>query len=248
LAAATTEAPETENAWSKKLAPLGPVAIVLLKGKTALLTIFKLKFLLSLASFIGLYWALYGAKFGIGFAVMILIHEMGHYIDVKRRGLPADMPVFLPGFGAYVRWESLGVSLETRAAVSLAGPLAGCIAAAISGLLWWKTGNGVWAALARSGAWLNVLNLIPVWVLDGGQAMSALSKTQRIIILTGSLVLWLTLGESVFFLVLLGAGWRLFSKDLPPHPSRATTIYYLAVLISLGLVMWMLPGEGFGPR
>jgi Zn-dependent protease len=179
---------------------------------------------------------------------MILIHEMGHYIDVKRRGIPADMPVFLPGFGAYVRWESLGVSLETRAAISLAGPLAGCFAAAISGLLWWKTGNGIWAALARSGAWLNVLNLIPVWVLDGGQAMSALSKTQRVIILTGCLVLWLALGESVFFLVALGVGWRLFTKDLPPHPSRATTIYYLAVLTSLGLIMWMLPGEGFGPR
>jgi Zn-dependent protease len=245
--AAATAPPERENGWSNKLAPLGPLAILLLKGKTALFAIFKLKFLLSFASFIGLYWALYGARFGIGFAVMILIHEMGHYIDVKRRGIPADMPVFLPGFGAYVRWESLGVSLETRAAISLAGPLAGCFAAAISGLLWWKTGNGIWAALARSGAWLNVMNLIPVWVLDGGQAMSALSKTQRVIILTGCLVLWLVLGESVFFLVALGVGWRLFTKDLPPHPSRATTIYYLAVLTSLGLIMWMLPGEGFGP-
>jgi len=45
---------------------------------------------------VAFYWALYGMKFGIGFAVLILVHEMGHFIDIKRRGLPADMPVFLP--------------------------------------------------------------------------------------------------------------------------------------------------------
>ena len=59
-------------------------------------------------------------KFGIGFAALILIHEMGHFIDIKRRGLPAEMPVFLPGLGAYVRWQAMGVPLETRAAISLA--------------------------------------------------------------------------------------------------------------------------------
>jgi Zn-dependent protease len=248
LAAAAAEPPEMENKWSKKMAPLGPVAILLIKGKGALFAIFKLKFLVSLASFIGVYWALYGAKFGIGFAISILIHEMGHFIDIKRRGLPAEMPVFMPGFGAYVRWQALGVSLETRAAVSLAGPLAGCLAAVACALLWVKTGDGLWAALARSGAWLNVMNLIPIWVLDGGQAAAALNKTERFVLLTACLALWLLLGENVFFLVALGAGWRLFTKDLPTHGSRTTTAYFLAVLIALGLLMRMIPGAGFGPR
>jgi hypothetical protein len=56
-----------------------------------------------------------GWAFGLGFAALILVHEMGHYIDITRRGLPADMPVFLPGLGAYVRWRALGVPDETRA-------------------------------------------------------------------------------------------------------------------------------------
>jgi len=73
---------------------------------------------------VAFYWAVYGVKFGVGFAILILVHEMGHFVDIKRRGLPADMPVFLPGFGAYVRWTALGVSARTRAFVSLAGPLA----------------------------------------------------------------------------------------------------------------------------
>jgi Zn-dependent protease len=241
LKADEAETPKPENQWAKKLGPLGPIAILLAKGKTLLAAVFKLKFLLSLAAFIGLYWTLYGARFGIGFALLILIHEMGHFIDIKRRGLPAEMPVFLPGFGAYVRWQALGVSLETRAAISLAGPLAGWIASVVCALFWLHTGDNLWAALARAGAWLNILNLAPVWVLDGGQAALALDKVERMILLTVCLALWWLLGENVFFLVALGAGWRLFTKDLPPHPSRVTTVYFVAVLSALGLVMWWLP-------
>jgi Zn-dependent protease len=240
-------APPAENKWAQRLGPLGPIAVVLAKGKFLLGAIFKLKFLLSFAAFIGVYWALFGMKFGLGFAALILIHEMGHFVDIKRRGLPADMPVFLPGLGAYVRWQALGVSLETRAAVSLAGPLAGLLASVVCAILWWQTGNTLWAALARAGAWLNVLNLIPVWVLDGGQAAAALSKTERMVLLTASLAFWLVFHESVFFLLAIGAGYRaFFAGDLPAHPSRATIIYFVLVLAGLGVILWAMPGQGFG--
>jgi Zn-dependent protease len=239
--------PASENKWAQRLGPIGPIAVMLAKGKFLLAAIFKLKFLLSFLAFFGFYWAMFGAKFGIGFAALILIHEMGHYIDVKRRGLPADMPVFLPGFGAYVRWRALGVSLETRAAISLAGPLAGFFAAVLCTILWWQTGNPVWAALARAGAVLNVLNLTPVWVLDGGQAALALSKMERIILLTACLALWLLLGQGLFFLVAVGAAYQVFlARDLPPHSSRAITVYFVAVLIALGVILRLLPGQGFG--
>jgi Zn-dependent protease len=244
--ASTSElSPSTKDGWARKLGPLAPIALALAKGKL-LLSLFNLKFFFTLAAFMGVYWGLFGAKFGIGFAVLILIHEMGHYIDIKRRGLPADMPVFLPGLGAYVRWTALGVPLETRAAVSLAGPLAGWISSAVCLLIWWKTGSGVMAALARAGAWLNVLNLIPVWALDGGKAVGALDKTERVIVLTACVALWLFLGESVFFLVALGTVWRLFTKDIPTQPSRSTIAYFVAVLTLLALVMRLAPGRGFG--
>ena len=238
-----------DNKWAKRLGPVGPIAILLAKGKTILFALFKLKFLLSFAAFIGLYWAMWGMKFGIGFAALILLHEMGHFIDIKRRGLPADMPVFLPGLGAYVRWQAMGVPLETRAAISLAGPLAGFLTAVACAVLWWQTGNPLWAALARAGAVLNLLNLIPVWILDGGQAVLALSKMERIILLTACLALWLVLGQNMFFLVALGAGYQIFfAGHLPSHPSRATTIYYLAVLTALGVIIRLMPGTGLGVR
>jgi Zn-dependent protease len=240
-------APKSENKWAQKLGPVGPLAILLAKGKFLLTAIFKLKFLLSFAAFIGIYWAAFGMWFGIGFAMLILIHEMGHFIDIKRRGLPAEMPVFLPGLGAYVRWQALGVPLETRAAISLAGPLAGFLSSVACAILWSHTGNPLWAALARAGAVLNLLNLIPVWVLDGGQAVLALSKIERILLLTLCLALWLVLGENMFFLVGLGFGYQVFfAGQLPARPSRATAVYYAAVLTALGLMIYVMPGQAPG--
>ncbi len=237
----------SDNKWAQRLGPVGPLAVLLAKGKVLLAALFKLKFLLSFVASFGVYWALFGMKFGLGFAVLILLHEMGHFIDIKRRGLPADMPVFLPGFGTYVRWQALGVPLETRAAISLAGPLAGFLASVACAVVWWQTGDPLWASLARAGAFLNVLNLIPIWALDGGQAVLALSKTERIVLLTACLAVWLVLGEGVFFLVALGAGYQIFwGGNLPPHPSRAITIYFAVVLAALGTILHLMPGQGFG--
>jgi hypothetical protein len=83
-------------------------------------------------------------------------------------------------------------------------------------------------------------------MLDGGQAAAALSKVERLVLVTASLLLWLVMRENVFFLVALGAGWRLFTKDLPAHSSPRTTFYFVAVLVALGFLMRSLPGQGFG--
>jgi Zn-dependent protease len=214
-------APGTGKTWAKRLGPLGPIAVVLAKIKPVLLALPKLKFLFSFASFIGLYWALWGPKFGIGFALLVLIHELGHYIDIKRRGLPADMPVFFPGLGAYVRWQAMGVSLETRAAISLAGPLAGWFAAAVCGLLWYETGNNLFAALARVGAWFNVLNLTPVWIFDGAQAARALRKTETALLLLVSAALGYATKQGVFYIVAAGTVWVLLSALFVRRPQAS---------------------------
>ena len=245
---AASEAPVAAPArgWVRRLGPFAPLAILLVKGKFVL-ALFKLKFLLSLGTFVAFYWALYGMKFGVGFALLILVHEMGHFIDIKRRGLPADMPVFLPGFGAYVRWTALGVTARTRAFVSLAGPLAGCIGAGVCALLWVHTGDGLWLALASATALLNVLNLIPIWVLDGGQTVAALSRNERIVLAGTALVLAAGFGQPVFLLVAAGAAWRVFTKDAALAPNPAVTAYYVLLLTALGLLMALAPQAAVHP-
>ena len=203
--------------------------------------------LFSFLAFAAIYSRFSGAQLGIGFAVLILIHEMGHYIDIRRRGLPADMPIFLPGLGAYVRWRAMGVPLETRAAISLAGPLAGFLSAAVCAVLWWETHDSYWAVLARVGAALNLLNLIPIWVLDGGHAALALDKRERISLVVASVLLWVLLRQNVLIVFAAGAVFRcFFTQDLPSRPSPSITAYFVGVLAALAILLRLLPGRGFG--
>ena len=151
--------------------------------------------------------------------------------------------IFLPGLGAYVRWRALGVTLETRSEVSLAGPLAGTLAAAVCFGIFKQTGTPLWAALAHASAWLNLLNLIPVWMLDGGSAMNALDKMQRIVVLIATLLLWYASGQQLFLLVAAGTVYRLFTKDLPDQPSTKATMYFVLLLFALAWLLHAVPKQ-----
>jgi Zn-dependent protease len=229
-------------AWTRKLGPFAPLALLLLKGKV-FLSLLKLKFLLSFASFAAIYWALYGAKFGIGLAVLILVHELGHFIAVKRRGLSADLPMFLPGFGAYVRWTAAGVTADTRALVSLAGPLAGALGAAFCALLWMQTKERLWLGLASFSAFINLMNLIPVWTLDGGQAMVAINRAGRIGIAIAGVLFAAFYSQPLMLLVVGGAVYRASDKTLAPDmaPSYGVTAYFVILLAALGYLASLAP-------
>ena len=227
--------------WVKRLGPLAPLLILLSKLKGIVFLIFKLKFLLSFLAFFGLYWALFGWKFGLGFTLSILIHEMGHYVAVKRRGLKADLPVFLPGLGAYVRWYSMGIPLDALASIALAGPLFGLVTAILCLALLLATHQPVFVALAHAGAFINLLNLIPVLGLDGAQAAYALSKLQRGLLLVAAVVLFAVMQQGVLLLLAAGFGWRLFTHDEPEHPSTRTMVYFLLLLFALAAFLRIVP-------
>jgi Zn-dependent protease len=260
--------PNAQSKWVKRLGPLAPIAVLLAKFKGFFFVLLKFKSALSLIAFFGFYWAAFGKWFGIGFASLILIHEMGHYIEVKRRGLPADMPVFLPGLGAYVKWQAMGVTLETRAAVSLAGPLAGFLSSAACGLIFLKTGDPIWAALAKTGAWLNALNLIPIWVLDGAGAAISLNRVEKVMVMATAVGMGYAVDSKVFYFVAGGmlinmlfmsvrrpAVQPLFSATPGQQPgptgyistpgeqhsgSQMIAAYFIALLAGLGGILYLL--------
>lgn len=238
---AASHPPQPSHVWAKRLGPLAPLAILLAKSKGLLLAVFKLKFLFSFFSFIAIYVAFWGWKFGAGFAVSILIHELGHYVDIKRRGLPAEMPVFIPGLGAYVKWEAMGVTKRQIAEISLAGPLAGWMAAAACVWLYTSTGNLLWAALAHVGAVINLLNLIPVWQLDGGKAIETLGKNERVALLVAAIVIAALARQGMFLLIAGGAAYRLFTKDQAKREDWRSLACYVAVLALLALVLVVSP-------
>jgi Zn-dependent protease len=235
-------------AWARKLGPLAPLALLLAKGKV-FLSLLKLPFLLSFAGFAALYWGLYGARFGIGFAVLILVHELGHFIELKRRGLAADLPMFIPGVGAFVRGAAVGVTADTRALISLAGPLAGAFGAAVCGLIWLRTQERLWVALASFSAFINLMNLIPVWRLDGAQAIAAVTRAGRICIALAAVLLAAYLSQPLVLLVAAGAAYRAFAKEPPAEtsPGHGVTAYFIVLLVILTYLSTLAP-LGAPPR
>jgi Zn-dependent protease len=244
------QAAEDQKArWTKRLGPFAPIALFLIKAKSFLFLAFKLKFLISLFAFFGIYWALFGWKFALGFTACLGIHELGHYVAVRRRGLRADLPVFFPGLGAYVKWYSRGVSLDNLAAIALAGPLYGLVAALGCMAVWKLWPLEIFLVLANVGAYINLLNLLPILGLDGAQATYALSRLQRgLIAATCFLFFGLTVSASggdlmgantqwVFAIVGAGLLWRCFTRDVPEKPHTGTMIYFMALVLALGFLL-----------
>jgi len=231
--------PPKKADWAKRLGPLGVVAAFIAKFKTALLLLItKGKFLFSILAFLGVYWSLFGWWFAVGLSASVLLHEMGHYIAVKRFGFKAELPMFLPGLGAYVKWNGANVDPGVRAQISLAGPLFGFVSGLLAYSLYSTTHQMVWLAVAQFAGWLNLINLIPVGIFDGGAAISALGRQQRLMILVTCLALAFILHEWAFGFVALGAGYRIWKRDFSLEPRQGIAFAYIAIAAANGLLSW----------
>jgi Zn-dependent protease len=142
------------------------------------------KFLLPLGTLLLSIWAwglLFGWAFAVGFVLLILVHEMGHFIAARAYGLPVSLPIFIPFLGAAVSIKNLPRDSKASALVSLAGPLLGGIGALVCFAIGVQTGNPFWFALASTMFFINLFNLIPIVPLDGGWVAHALwSRTSQI--------------------------------------------------------------------
>jgi Zn-dependent protease len=214
------------------------ILVILTKGKLVLLGLTKLNTLLSMLVSIGFYWAIYGWKFGLGFVLSIYVHEMGHVMALARYGIAASPPMFIPGFGAFVRLKAYPASAGEDARVGLAGPLWGLGAALACMGIGVVTDSSLFTALAKVGAWINVFNLIPVWQLDGSRGFRALTRHHRILIAALSGALWFWTSETMLIFVALAAVWRCFTKDAPEQPDNVVFFQFAGLLAALSGVYY----------
>ena len=121
------------------------------------------------------YSLIWGWTFAVGFVLLLLVHELGHVIQLRREGIDASAPMFIPFLGAVVAAKSLGDNALAEARVGLAGPVLGSLGAAALLPIAAATGNDFWTALAFTGFFLNLFNLAPVVPFDGGRAMAAMA-------------------------------------------------------------------------
>jgi Zn-dependent protease len=115
---------------------------------------------------VGAYALFFGWKFAAGLVMLLLLHELGHYIEAKREGLNPRLPVFIPFLGAYVQYTR-GNPWQT-ARIAIAGPILGGIAALGCYVVGRAYSSDLFLALAYFGFFINLINLIPVGILDGG--------------------------------------------------------------------------------
>ncbi len=208
------QAQKTKGKAAKGLGTAGVgIAVLLAKFKSLLLILLNLKWAVVLLKsltfggsffislfFYALFW---GWKFALVFVLMILAHEMGHYVTIRNYGLPARLPMFIPFFGAYTM-GGVPQNLEHDAYIALAGPLTGLGVSVACYAFGFQTHDVFWYMAAYVGAMINLFNMIPALPFDGGRVAGAISPALWI----GGFVVFvgasLALHIPIFFIILFG--------------------------------------------
>jgi Zn-dependent protease len=265
----------SEGAWPRAKKALGPVAAV---GVLIAKFFAKLKFvLLPLLKFlpiilksggtmlfsVWIYATIFGWQFAVGFVLLMFVHECGHLLVAKKFGLKVSAPVFIPFMGAFILLKDAPRNAWMEACVGIGGPILGAFGALVCHSMGQMFDAPTLIALASTGYFLNLFNLLPVGFLDGGRIVTALS---RWLWLPGlGLLLWFgwTYPNFIVWLMVLLSLPRVFSLfrkrtaeeehyfEVTPSQRWTMSILYFGLIAILALGMHMAHNEladrGFVP-
>lgn len=249
LSVPIAEAERKRSGMPKVLAGMGAVgltlwkfkfvlALLLGKGKLLLLGLTQASTLFSMLLALGVYWTAWGWRFALGLVACIYVHEMGHVASLRRFGMKASAPMFIPGLGAFVRLKQSPVDGREDARVGLAGPIWGSAAAVVVLVAALVTGWKALGAIAHAAAWLNLFNLLPLWSLDGGRGFRALARKQRWMAAAVLGATWFLTGENLFLLIGLAAVFQASMASAPEEGDARTLVEYSALVAGLGALGW----------
>jgi Zn-dependent protease len=229
-------AAKSGKTWGLRSGLAAGMAFLLTKAKLLLLGLTKAGTLFTMLLSVGVYWSVFGWRFAVLLVLSIYVHEMGHVAALRRLGLPASAPMFIPGLGALIRLRQRPANPRDDARIGLAGPIWG-LGAALVAWLGFRLGWGpLWGAVARFGAWINLFNLLPFWQLDGGRAFHALSRRQRLLAAAALAALWAWSREGLLVLLLIGAGAQAFRRDAPAEDDWPILAQFVGLAAILTLI------------
>ncbi|MDQ3890047.1 MAG: site-2 protease family protein [Actinomycetota bacterium] len=217
----------------KLVAPLAALAALAWKFKALALALFKLKIFATPASMlvsVGAYALIWGWRFAVGFVLLLLVHEIGHVLELRHQGVPASAPLFIPFLGAVVGMKQMPKDAWREARVALAGPILGSAGAAAV----WAAGEALdsdlLVALAFVGFLLNLFNLLPIVPLDGGRAMAAIHPLFWAVGLAALVALMIVAPNPILLLVLVLGGLELWRRWQERGTPEAAAYYRVAPL------------------
>jgi Zn-dependent protease len=216
----------------KLWAPIAALGFLIWKFKALALAVFKFKIFATSASMlvsIGAYALLWGWRFAVGFVLLLLIHELGHVIELRHQGVPASAPLVIPFLGAVVGMKQMPEDAWKEARVALAGPILGTLGA----LPFWAVGiaidSDLLVALAFVGFFLNLFNLLPIVPLDGGRAVAAVHPALWGLGLLGLLALAFVAPNPILLIILLIGGLELWRRWRERGTPEAAAYYRVRV-------------------
>jgi Zn-dependent protease len=252
-APAPTPPPREESRLKRLFGPIAVIGIVAVKYaaklKALVLLLPKLKLFSTSASMlvsVAAYALIWGWKFGVGFVALLFVHEMGHYIQMRREGVKPSFMLFIPFLGAMVGARSLGGNALAEARIGLAGPVLGTLGTAALIPIAEATDSDLLRALAFTGFFLNLFNLLPVLPLDGGRAMAAMAPWMWFLGFAAMIAMAFVWPNPIlFFIILLGGmeTWRRWK--LRKHGEEGNAAYYrvpaaarvLVAAVYIGLIV-----------
>src|ERR671925_2409878 len=246
-----------EPAWrsvARKIwAPIAGLGLLLAKFKWVLLAVFKLKVFTTSASMlvsVAAYTLFWGWKFAVGLVLLLLVHELGHYLEARRQGLKVSAPMFIPFLGAAILLRENPLNAWREALVAFAGPIVGSLGAAVVWFVGEQQDSEFLLALAFTGFLVNLFNLIPVVPLDGGRIAAAIHPAFWVLGFVGLVGLLFLAPNPLLILIVLVVGlelWRRWQErgtpeaqayyEIAPWQRVVTTVGYfaLAALLVVGM-------------
>jgi Zn-dependent protease len=183
--------------------------------KGALIFLPKLKLLTTAGTAfvsVAAYSLFFGWWFAVGFVVLLFVHEMGHVIALRREGIKASAPMFIPFMGALITAKSLGENALAEARVGLAGPILGTVGSGVCLAIGEAANSDFFRALAYIGFFLNLFNLLPVVPLDGGRAMAAMAPWMWFLGFGGLVALEFLAPNPILLIICVFAGFELYRR------------------------------------
>jgi Zn-dependent protease len=207
--------PRWKELGRKLLAPLAALGALLAKFKAIAFALFKFKIFATSGTMlvsIAAYAWIWGWKFAVGFVLLIFVHELGHVLELRRQGVPASAPLFIPFLGAVVGMKRMPEDAWKESRVALAGPILGSIGAAGVWALGAAIGSDLLVALAFTGFFLNLFNLLPIVPLDGGRAVAAVHPALWGLGLAGLVALAFWHPNPILILILVVGAFELWRR------------------------------------